>query len=149
MSRQKIAVVPTLLRKLRTEKKLSQKALALMLGIDQSRLCAIEKGRSNASESELVLRLARALELSDEQRQQLKWSVEHDRLLEELEQTSLAYARQALSELLYAAQSLTPMELSGLALELRALGRSKRRLQSLTAGQTSTFTNLQEEVRMS
>ena len=110
-----------------------------MVQIDQSRLCAIEKGRCKATESELVLRLARALELSEEQRQQLEWAIEHDRLLDELERTSLADARHALSELLYAAQSLTPMELSGLAQEIRAVGSSKRRLQSLAFGQIPTF----------
>lgn len=111
---------------------MSQKALALTVHVDQSRLCALERGRISAFDNDLITRLARGLGLSEEELHHLQWAMEHDRLLEELERTSLSRARSAVSELLSAAEMLTQDELQGLAREIRAIGDSKRKLQSLT-----------------
>ena len=132
MSTQKISVLPSLLRRLRTDKQLSQKTLALAAHIDQSRLCAIEKGRASAADGDLVERLANALKLTNSERRSLQWAKEHDRLMDELERTSLARARDAVSQLLSATEFLTDEELSGLAEEIRSVSDSKRRVQSLT-----------------
>lgn len=132
MHAQTILLFPQLLRQLRTQKQLSQKALALTVQIDQSRLCALEKGRLTTADNGLISRLSQALDLDSGEHRQLQSAIEHDRLMEELARTSLARAGDAMSKLLQAAEYLSQDELLGLSAEIDAVSRSKRRLQTLT-----------------
>lgn len=132
MSTQKICVFPALLRRLRLENQLSQKTLAVVASVDQSRLCAIEKGRSGAPDDELLQRLGQALELTPGEQQDLIWAREHDKLIVELARSTLARAADAVSQLLHSTEFLNNEELAGLTFEIKSVGDYKRRLRALT-----------------
>ena len=141
MNVQRLFVLPTLLRGLRTDRQLSQKALAVSAAIDQSRLCAVEKGRSAPPDHQLLERLASALELTPGEQKKLIWAREHDKLIVELERSALAPAADTISQLLRATEFLSEEELAGLAFEIKSVGDSKRRLRALTrAPRTTTLT---------
>ena len=55
------------LKDLRKTKGLTQEALQEMTGVDQSTISALESGRIKAPSWEIVVRLARALEVSPEE----------------------------------------------------------------------------------
>jgi transcriptional regulator with XRE-family HTH domain len=136
MSHQNISIMPALLKGLRTGRGQSQKALALSLQIDQSRLCALERGRAGGLDQELLGRLRSALSLSDEEVRRLQWAVDHDHLVATLQKTHLSQAQSVVSEVLRAAALLSAEELAGLEREIQSITRSKRRLRLLASSAT-------------
>ena len=117
---------------------LSQKALALTVGIDQARLCELERGRRSPQPGELLGRLAEALVLSVEQRQALIWTAEHDRLIREVAQGPCAVATDLVSAALWATPALSSPAREGLTKLLTSKAVIDAELRQLDALSGST-----------
>jgi len=110
----------------------SQKALALASGLNQSVLCAIEKGRRRGPGRDTVDRLAGALGLGEGPAEALHWAATHDRVLE-LVFTERASALPIVSLALQLENALSPEELSGCEAFLKELLGSKTVLAQIAA----------------
>lgn len=132
MNVQNIFQVPHLIRLARLRAGLSQKALALSVGVDQSFLCALEKGRRRIHARDLLDAIARSLGLAARERDELVWAWGHDRVVTEAQVAGFPEAAQRLvSAGLFAAQYLERTELVGLERTISSATRSKRELRAL------------------
>lgn len=137
MNVQNIFQVPRLIRLARLRAGISQKALALSVGVDQSFLCALEKGRRRVHARELLDAIAQTLGLAPRERDELIWAWGHDRVVIEAQQAGLPETAQRLvSAGLLAAQYLERTELVGLERTIHSATRSKRELQALAEQST-------------
>lgn len=135
---QNIFQVPKLIRLARLRAGLSQKALALRVGVDQSLLCALEKGRRRVHARELLNAIAQTVGLAPRERDELVWAWRHDRVVIEAQVAGLPETAQRLvSAGLFAAQYLERTELMGLERTINSATRSKRELQALADQSTS------------
>ncbi len=82
MDPQILSRLPAALSAARRSAGLSQKQLALAAELDQSSLCAFEKGRRQVPGSEVLERIASALGLGLQEALTLKWAASHDRVLQ-------------------------------------------------------------------
>ena len=82
MDPQILSRLPAALSAARRSAGLSQKQLALAAELDQSSLCAFEKGRRQVPGSEVLERIASALGLGSQEALTLKWAASHDRVLQ-------------------------------------------------------------------
>lgn len=112
----------------------SQKALALSSGLNQSVLCAIEKGRRRGPGRDTVDRLTSALGLSDSATEALQWAAAHDRMLEQVS-TERPSALRIVSLALQLENSLSREELAGCETFLEELLVSKTALAQIVARQ--------------
>lgn len=143
---QNIFQVPKLIRLARLRAGLSQKALALSVGVDQSFLCALEKGRRRVHARELLDAIAQTLGLAPRDRGELVWAWGHDRVVIEAQLAGLPETDQRLiSAVLFAAHHLDRTELVGLERTIKSATRSKRELQALADQSTRS----EEEASMS
>jgi transcriptional regulator with XRE-family HTH domain len=114
---------------------MSQKKLALSIGVDQSVLCAVEKGRRQAPPDEFLVRFAQALELDESQKDELIWLAEHDRLIREVARGPCPVATNVVSAAFWAVHGLSPLARDGLVTLLTRKAESAadvRHLESLS-----------------
>lgn len=119
---------------------MSQKALALTVGIDQATLCAVERGRKAGLAEEVMERVWRALSVTDAQRRQLRWMATHDGLVREAYLRQLPEIAQLISAAMRAYESLPPAARAGLIALLKSKAKSGadvRDLESLAADAAS------------
>lgn len=129
---QKILHTPRLIRAARVRSGLSQKAMAMNAGLDQSLLCAIEKGRRRVHDRGQLIAIGQAAGLSLCEVQELLWALDHDRVIYEMRMAGMNEAVQSMvSAVLQAARLLQPDELAGLESTVARIVRSKRELTSL------------------
>lgn len=143
---QNLKQFPNLLTAAREAAGLSQKALARAIGIDQSRLCAIERGRVLLRNAELEHRLFLALGCTTEVSGRIRLAAQHDRAIEAL--TELGVTKSLLlvmSASLATAQTLDDQERAGLASHLAEICRSKQILATTLAHSAAS----QKEAAMS
>ncbi|MFM0371062.1 helix-turn-helix domain-containing protein [Paraburkholderia aspalathi] len=125
---------PSALAAARQAAGLSQKAAAISIGVDQSYLCALEKGRRPVPADELILRAAGMLEGGPETVEALMRAATHDRVMAVvLDLTRARPAARVISAALMAAGDLSEGELEGLAEDLVATHTAKKRLLMLTS----------------
>lgn len=133
--------MPDLLRAARQAANLSQKALALAAGVDQSRLCAIEKGRQALTDVQLEERLLAALGCSGRTLALIRNAASHDRAMLALESQALdERALRVASAGLWAAWHLNDDEQTGLVSQLNEICRSKALLEALLGSRRPTGT---------
>lgn len=126
--------LPPLIRAARLAANMSQKALALSTGVDQSRLCALEKGRHVMTDLALEERLISALGCPERSRARIKQAGAHDRAMLALEAQSLdPWTLQIASAGLWAACLLSDEERAGLFRHLNEICRSKTMLDAVLA----------------
>lgn len=119
--------------------------MAISVGLDQSFLCALEKGRRHAPGRELLEAISQAAGLRQSDAEELLWAWSHDKVVIEAQRAGLSVATQRLvSAALFAAQVLGRDELAGLENTINSAIRNKRALTSL-AGQRAS---IEEEARM-
>lgn len=140
VSTQQNLLLPPALRSLRLRAGMSQKALALTVGIDQATLCAVERGRKAGLAEEVMERVWRALSVTDAQRRQLRWMATHDGLVREAYLRQLPEIAQLISAAMRAYESLPPAARAGLIALLKSKAKSGadvRDLESLAADAAS------------
>lgn len=131
MNIQNLLRLPRALRMFRTRAGLSQKALALSIGVDQAVLCAVEKGRRGSLPDEAMRRLPDAAGLSETESDQLRVESEHDRLLREATTGPFSGALELLSVTLLAYQRHGPRARQGLVEMLRRAADSGQEVMEL------------------
>ena len=109
----------------------SQKAIAADLAIDQSQLCAIERGRRGIQDREALVRLAAVLKLEPTALDELVWAMNHDRVIASVQKAGLAQAVALVSLALQASRALSQDETRGLEDLLSGLLKGKRQLSQL------------------
>lgn len=135
MNDQNIFLIHKLIRLSRQQAGLSQKALAISVGLDQSFLCALEKGRRQVCERKLLEAMSQATGLDQSKTEELLWAWTHDKVLMEVQRAGLPDATQRLvSASLHATRLLGRDKLAGLENTIDVAIRSKRALTVL-AGQ--------------
>ncbi|MBY0233949.1 MAG: helix-turn-helix domain-containing protein [Burkholderiaceae bacterium] len=135
MNSQNLFLIPKLIRLARQQAGLSQKALAISVGLDQSFLCALEKGRRHVSERKLLEAISQATSSNQSKTDELLWAWTHDKVLMETHRAGLPASTQRLvSASLHASLLLGREELAGLENTIDLAIRSKRAL-SVLAGQ--------------
>lgn len=112
---------------------LLQKAVASDAGLDQSYVCALERGRRQVPSAEVVETLGRAMKLGDDDRRELRWAAAHDRVLAALAGEGLAAHAALVSAALRAAHYLGTAELTGLERQILRSVQSKQHLLALEA----------------
>lgn len=101
-------------------------------GLDQSFLCAIERGRRRIYSAEQLHAIGRAARLTPGQEDELLWAWAHDRVIHELQAVGLSLAAQRIvSSALRAERTLEQAELRGLERLIEQAVRSKHSLTSL------------------
>lgn len=75
-------------RRMRMTKGVSQKALALQLGVSTTWLCSIERGRTVGVSAPFASELGRTLGLDAAQLADLEWAAERDRIMREVVRTT-------------------------------------------------------------
>lgn len=144
---QKILLFPSALGLARRRAKLSQKALALASGMDQSYLCGVEKGRRATPKHEAVERLAAALGgISETQSlDDFRWAAAHDRVLQVVATHGLVDATPLVAAALRAARCLAHDERAGLLNYINRAIESRLHLGQLAKGGRASTA---EEVHM-
>lgn len=144
---QSILKFPSVLASARREAKLSQKALALSSGLDQSYVCGVEKGRRTTPRPDAVEALAEALgHSSDSKRlEEFRWAAAHDRVLHVVATQGLLTAAPSVSAVLRASRCLSAAELAGLLNDISRAIESRLHLGQLARG---GHTVTREEVPM-
>ena len=128
---------PEALKRIRISRQLLQKSAAIVLGLDASILCGIEKGTRPPLDDSLLDKTARAFSLSDVEIAQLKWAARHDRLIGRLgERGATASEIGLLSASLVAWHHLGVDQRDGLLVKLQQIGQSARVLSSLANTQS-------------
>lgn len=130
---QKNFLFPSELATARRRAKLSQKALALASGMEQSQLCGVEKGRRPTPKAEAVERLTAALgQSSDPSRvTDFRWAAAHDRVLQAVAAHNLDEAIPLVSAVLRASRYLAPDEAAGLLNHINRAAESRLHLGQL------------------
>jgi hypothetical protein len=108
--------------------------MAVASGLDQSTYCAIERGRRSVLRMDVEERLSAALGLETEERAQLQWAVEHDRLLTELMRGPAGSAAPLVSAAMNASRRLTAEERSGVVRYITDLVEARAKLERAAAG---------------
>ncbi len=103
---------------------MSQKALALTIGVDQAILCAVERGRKPALADDVMARAWQALRLSEAERRELGWMAKHDGLIREVYLRQSAEVAQLISAALMAYETLPPAARAGLIALLKSKAKS-------------------------
>lgn len=103
---------------------MSQKALALTIGVDQAILCAVERGRKSALPEDAMGRAWRALGLSEAERRELGWKAKHDGLIREVYLRQSPEVAQLISAALMAYETLPPAARVGLIALLKSKAKS-------------------------
>ncbi len=109
----------------------SQKALAADLAMDQTQLCAVEKGRRGIQDRQTLERLANALALDSSTLEALVWAMSHDRVIASVSRAGLPKAVVLVSLALEASHVLSREEVSGLETLISGLLKGKRELSQL------------------
>lgn len=125
--------LPQALKAHRLRRGMSQKALALTVGIDQARLSELERGRRSSPPPALLTRLSRALGLNEQQSHEVSWAAEHDRLVREVAAGPCAKATDLVSAALWAAPVLSPSDINGLTRLLTSKAAIDAELRQLDA----------------
>lgn len=125
--------LPNTLRLKRVAANLQQQDVSARSGIEQTYLCALEKGRRIGPNEPLVVRIAKALGLSDIESSELIACARNDRFLKGLTRSYAADEAAFIATALRAIEELTPIELGSLHREIHNLVESKRRLKKLIA----------------
>lgn len=112
-----------------------QKALALTVGVDSSRLSGIETGRRFGPADDLVDRICKALELNQWERAALLGAAAHDRAMREIARNLPPEALPLLALSLDAARLLSPSDRDKLASFTRELIGPRERLAALPPDQ--------------
>jgi transcriptional regulator with XRE-family HTH domain len=132
MEVQNFAVLPPLLRGARLAAKLSQKAVAVQLEIDQSHWCGIEKGRRPLPREGALQRFAVLVRATASAAEEMHWAATHDRIVAQaLKEKMPEPAVALLSKCLRAARVLSTTELQGLLATVDSAIASKQELQHL------------------
>lgn len=146
MSDQKILLFPSALELARRRANLSQKALALAGGMDQSYLCGVEKGRRTTPKPEAIERLAAALgSKAGAPLDDFRWAAAHDRVLHAVAAHDLVDAAPLVAAALRASRCLTQDERAGLLSYINRAIASRLHLGQLAEGGRASTT---EEVPM-
>lgn len=82
------------------EKGLSQKTLAIQLGLDVPRLCAIERGRVIGVSAAFAKQLGHALDLNAAELAELEWAAERDRIMREVVRATDAAVSDVINDVL-------------------------------------------------
>lgn len=134
VSVQKLKQLPHLLSAARIAARMSQKALALAVGVDQSRLCAIERGRHPLCDADLERRLLAALNCPSEIGARIRFAAQHDRAIDSLADQGVADSLlPVVSATMLTAILLSDEERTGLANHLAEICRSKQMLTTTLA----------------
>lgn len=132
MQVQNLFQVPGLLRQLREQSGLSQKALALQIGIDPSLLCALEKGRRHIHGRAQMEAIGKTLLLEPSHSQAMTAAWAHDRVFIDAQRAGYPLpALRLVSAGLIASMCLSNEELGGLAQNIHSAVCSKRELAKL------------------
>lgn len=106
--------------------------MAINAGLDQSLLCALEKGRRRVHDQRQLMAISQAAGLTPCEVEELLWALGHDRVICEMQMAGMNEAVQRVASMvLQAARLLQPEELSGLESAVARIVRSKRQLTSL------------------
>ena len=103
--------LPHTLTTARTKRGLSQQQCAERIGMDASRLCALEKGRQKSPNQAVIDRIASGLELSEREKIALRNAASHDRLIHHAQDEFNPATVKLLANALTAAQMLSESEL--------------------------------------
>lgn len=116
---------PMVLTRLRKSRSVLQKTAALVMGIDPTVLCAIEKGVRAPLDDEQIKQAIEVLRLSEEEAAQLQWAAHHDRLVGHLGHKGATEAEMAfISAGLHALRHLQPQQIKGLMANLQQIDKS-------------------------
>lgn len=129
MSAKKLLRLPDRLRQLRIRRDMSQRSAANQADMDQSILCAIEKGRKVLGAEQLE-RIAAALDLNGHEVKELQVLAEHDQVVSLVAQSHSAEDAELVSLTLQAKAVLSPAELAQLASLIQKYISAKRLLTS-------------------
>jgi transcriptional regulator with XRE-family HTH domain len=126
---------PSALARARSNARLSQKAMAISAGVDQSYLSGVETGRRPVPQAEAVERFIAALRSARASlaRDELIWAAAHDRVLRCLSLNDLAMAAPIVSSAMSAARRLNAVQLAGLVVYMDQLVESSGRLADVAA----------------
>lgn len=128
-----VRLLPSMLVAARRRAEMLQKEVALGAGIDQSYMCALERGRRQVPRGAVVEALCSAMNLGADERRELMWAGAHDRVLAALSDEGLAPHAALVSAALRAAHYLGDKELAGLERQILTSVRSKQHLLALEA----------------
>jgi hypothetical protein len=126
-------LLPSMLVAARRRADMLQKEMALGAGLDQSYVCALERGRRKVPRGAVVDALCRGMKLEAGERRELMWAAAHDRVLAALSDEGLASHAALVSAALRAAHYLGDTELAGLERQILTSVRSKQHLLALEA----------------
>lgn len=115
----------------RRDRRVAQKALALTVGIDPTRLSALERGRVLGPAPDLVRRLCAALRLSPAESEQLRQAAAHDRVMREITRNVDRERHQLLALSLDAAHVLSQEDCVALVAFIRRYVVPRQQLVSL------------------
>lgn len=107
-------LLPALLFAERQQRGLSQKSVAVTAELNQSTLCAFEKGRRLPPGPDVMSRLVSALGMGPEEAEYLSWAARHDQLMSHLSELRLQDAAMLVSAAVRSARLLAPDEATGL-----------------------------------
>lgn len=130
-------MLPAMLVDARRRQGISQKQMAIQAEVDQSNLCALEKGRG-APSGQLVDRLATALELNTQEKELLHRAALHDTIIQSLSEHSTSQHIDLVSTSIKATWTLAPSELAGAVDYLRHLIESRAALDEASRRGRST-----------
>lgn len=123
---------PALMQRARARSGLAQKAVALILDMDQAQVCGVEKGRRQPFDDAMIRRLSQILGLEKSALDDLLWAARHDRSVRSLSEAAHPIEHiRLVSDLLAAARHLGEPERSGLSEYLRGLEVSASQIQAL------------------
>ncbi len=115
----------------RTARGVSQKALALSLGVSAARICAIERGRVIGVSTEFVDQLGSLLGLGEDELASLQRAAALDRVMREVIRNLEPEAADVFSGLAYAIGVLDKGRWPSLEVLLRRLARQSEELAAL------------------
>lgn len=107
MSAQQFYLLPTRLAGARRRRGMPQKVAAATIGVAQSVLCALEKGRRRPLDAAVLHRLGDAYGLNDDERDELTFAAAHDQLLLSVRGLNLDRYAELISAVLQAGHPLS------------------------------------------
>jgi transcriptional regulator with XRE-family HTH domain len=126
---------PAALRRVRAQRGMAQKVVALTLGLDQAQYCGVEKGRRPPFNDEAILRLSNVLGLNGPDLDELKWAARHDRCLRIICDAAIPLEdADIVSSALSASRQLDTPQRSGLRNYLSSLEVSAGQIRALVHG---------------
>ena len=135
MSVQRKFKLPGAIQGYRLRMGMSQKMLAIAIGVDQSLLCAVEKGRRQAPPDPFLGRMAEALGLNDAQKDELIWLAEHDRIIRDVARGPCSEAVGVVSGALMAVCGMSPSARDGMVKLLERKAESAAEMRDLESWQ--------------